>query len=601
MSVDVALTLSVLLFAILLLATEALRIDIVALGILLVLPWLGLITAQQAFSGLSSRAVVAMAAVMVLGRGVDRSGLTRGLTRPVLTWAGNSERRLLGAVMTVVGVLSSIMQNIGAAALFMPAVARIARSGGYSVSRLMMPMGFAAILGGTVTMIGSGPLILLGDLLEQRGLAPFGLFAVTPYGLLLLVAGLMLFTLYAPRLLPVRGGGAAPDAAPDDGPTDLIAAWRIDATLHEVTVPVSSGLVGRTRDELDLKNGYGLHLVALSDAGNVLPAPWRHTRFAAGQVLALLGPDEHVARFVAEQGLVRRDRAYMFHALQDPDVAGFAELVVSPRAPVVGQSIRGFALRQTYAVEPVLLLSGGVAQADDFSDRPLRAGDTLLVYGEWQHIAAMGSTADFSVVTENAHEELDSTKRWPAALCFGGAIALALCGFPLALSLATGAMAMVLLGVLPIDSAYRAIDWRTIVLIGGLIPLGVAMQETGAASFLAGHVVDLVEGAPAVVVMTAVAVLATGFSLFMSNVAATVLLVPLIVDLAVPLGLDPRALALLVAVCASNSFILPTHQVNALLLTPGGYRNADYLRAGGWMTLLFLLVAVGAFALVAPA
>ncbi|MCA8944135.1 MAG: SLC13 family permease, partial [Planctomycetes bacterium] len=173
MTLEIGLVLAVLVVAIALLASEAARVDIVALGILLVLPWLGLITTREAFSGLSSGAVVSMAAVMILGCGVDRSGLTRGLTRPVVEWAGDSDRRLLVALMAVVGTLSAFMQNIGAAALFLPAVTRIARYAGFPASRLLMPMGFAAILGGTVSMIGSGPLILLGDLLHQRGLEPF--------------------------------------------------------------------------------------------------------------------------------------------------------------------------------------------------------------------------------------------------------------------------------------------------------------------------------------------------------------------------------------------------------------------------------------------
>jgi len=176
--------------------------------------------------------------------------------------------------------------------------------------------------------------------------------------------------------------------------------------------------------------------------------------------------------------------------------------------------------------------------------------------------------------------------------CFLGGIGLALLGFPLAVSLFSGALAMVLLRVLTMEEAYRSVDWRTVFLLAGLIPLGVAMDRSGAAAFVADGIFQVLEGAPALVILAATALLATAFSLFMSNVAATVVLVPLIVIVGARTGIDPRPLALLVAVCASNSFVLPTHQVNALLMSPGGYRNRDYIKAGGIMTLIFLVVAV---------
>ncbi|MCA8956546.1 MAG: SLC13 family permease [Planctomycetes bacterium] len=589
MTTQIALTLGILVLTIVLLAAEVLRIDLVALGVLLLLAWLGLIRSAEAFRGLSSGAVVSMAAVMVLGRGIDRSGLTKGLTRPVLAWAGDSERRLLTAIMAAVGSLSAFMQNIGAAALFLPAVTRIARRGGYATSRLLMPMGFAAILGGTVSMIGSGPLILLGDLLRQSGLQPFGLFAVTPYGLALLGVGIAFFALLGPRVLPTRSGAEAAETSQ----RELIDAWQLETALHEVSVPPGSPLIGKARDELRLKDAFHLHLVALADGTDIQPAPWRHTRFAAGQTLAVLGRQADALRFAEHFGLTAHPHPEVFADLQNPSSAGFAEVLVSPRGSVVGKSIREFGLRKTYQVEPVLLLSGGSADSADFSDRPLHAGDTLVVHGELPRLAAMGDSPDFHVVTMIDREDLDESRRWPAALCFLLALGLGLAGFPLALSLSTGALGMVLLGVLSVDTAYRAIDLRTILLVGALIPLGTAMQNTGAAAYLAQHTATLVAGTHPLVAVLVVGALATLFSLFMSNVAATVVLVPLVVKMAQPLGLDPRMLALLVAVCASNSFVLPTHQVNALLLGAGGYRNADYVRAGGAMTLLFLVTAGG--------
>jgi di/tricarboxylate transporter len=335
-----------------------------------------------------------------------------------------------------------------------------------------------------------------------------------------------------------------------------------------------------------------VNLLLLREGGDVQPAPWRQTRFAAGQELVLLGPSDHVTRFAADYGIeLDLETPKWFESFMG--TGGFAELVVLPRAPLAGKSIRDFGLRKTYSVEPIVLLAGAERQPADFSDKPLSAGDVLVVAGTWEHLRQISRDPSFAVLTPIEGEESDPSKAITAALCFAGAIALAIAGFPLSISLMSGAVMMVLLRVLPIDAAYRAVDWRTVFLLAGLIPLGTAMDKSGAAAFVANGLTSLLAGSPTIVLMLAVGLLATIFSLFMSNVAATVLLAPLVMIVGEQAGVDGRALALLVAVCVSNSFVLPTHQVNALFMSPGGYRNADYIRAGGIMSLLFLALAVG--------
>ena len=206
---------------------------------------------------------------------------------------------------------------------------------------------------------------------------------------------------------------------------------------------------------------------------------------------------------------------------------------------------------------------------------------------------ALGETPDFVLLTPVEEEKAREGKVGIASLCFLGAIGLAISGFTLSLSLLSGALAMVLFRVLSIEEAYRAVDWRTVLLLAGLIPLGIAMDSSGAAAFVAGEMMKVVTGSHPLLILFSIAVLTTLFSLFMSNVAATVLLVPLVLIIGESTGLSPGALALLVAVSASNSFVLPTHQVNALLIGQGGYHNADYIKAGGLMTVIFLLIAVG--------
>jgi di/tricarboxylate transporter len=588
MSTEIILTFAVLGITIFLFVKEWLRVDVVALCVMLALPWLGLVEPHEALAGLSSNAVFSIIAVMILGHGVDRSGIMAKVTRPILRVAGSSEPRLVGLVSAAVGGLSAFMQNIGAAALFLPALLRISKRTGLPESRLLMPVAFAAILGGTLTMVASGPLIILNDILRQGGQSPFGLFAVTPVGLTLLVAGILYFLILGRVVLPARKG-RGDQTSPQQ---ELVDTWNLASQVTTATVADQSHLVGKTVEEVGLWATYGVNLLMLREGGDVQYAPWRQTRFAVGQELVLLGASDQIERFAADQGLESAPETpeWLEAALSE---GGFAELVVVPRAPLAGKSLRDFAFRKTYSVEPIVLLAGAERQPADFSDKSLSVGDVLVVHGTWEHLRQLSRDPSFSVLTPIEGEESDPSKGITAALCFAGAVGLAIAGFPLSISLMSGAVMMVLLRVLPIDDAYRAVDWRTVFLLAGLIPLGTAMDKSGAATYVANGLTSVLAGSPTLVLMLAVGLLATLFSLFMSNVAATVLLAPLVMIVGEEAGVDGRALALLVAVCASNSFVLPTHQVNALFMSPGGYRNADYIRAGGIMSLLFLVLAVG--------
>jgi di/tricarboxylate transporter len=589
MTPQMILFLIVLAATVLLFVTEWVRVDVVALLVMVTLPWLGLVTPKEALSGLASNAVVSIIAVIILGHGIDRTGVMSRLTRPVTQIAGRSQGRLLALVSVAVGLISAFMQNIGAAALFLPAVLRIARRLELSASRLLMPMGFAAILGGTLTMVASGPLILLNDLLRQSNQAPYGLFAVSPIGLALLVVGVLYFLLLGGVILP-RGTEAQECRDPQ---RVLTETWGLPSTIHCARVPEGSTLVGQTIEATRPWLDHHVNVLVISDGDQHQYAPWRHTRLSAGQHLALLGDRARVERFAAQGLELCEERGALLEELQEGEVGGFAEVVVRPRAPVAGKTLREIALRKRFSVEPVLLLSGDQPAQHDFSDQPLRAGDTLVVHGTWERVRALGDDASFVLLTPVTAEQPARGKALVAALCFLGAIGLAVAGLPLAISLLSGALAMILLRVMPIDAAYRAVDWRTVFLLAGLIPLGIAMESSGTATWLAQSAARLLAGVHPLLLLGVVGLMATLFSLFMSNVAATVLLVPLVAELGVGAGVSPRALGLLVAVCASNSFVLPTHQVNALLMSPGGYRNADYLRAGSGMTALFLAVAVG--------
>ncbi len=594
MSIEIFIVLLTMLLTIILLVLEIFRIDLVAILAMLALGWTGILTPAETLSGFSSNAVIAMIAVMVMGTGIARTGVMNSFSKIIIRLAGTSRRKIIGLVSLSVGLLSAFMQNVGAAALFLPAVLSISKREEIPASRLIMPLGFAAILGGTLTMVASGPLILLNDLLRGSNLEPYGLFSVTPAGLVLLGLGIAYFLILGRWVLP---GGNQRVEKPSEQKI-LIDTWHLPCIIHRYAIPSDSALVGLTPEASGLWDRYGLHVLAVSHTGEMEFAPWRKTNFGADQEIALMGSMESIEEFAASYRLVLHQELNSFQPLSDPGSAGFAEVLIPPRSTLIGGTIREYALRKRFAVEPVLFFSGDAQVQGDYSDRKIKTGDTLIVHGMWENLSVLRESSDFVVITPFEVEKQDNAKAWKAGICFVGAIFLTISGFPISMSLFSGAVAMILLGVIRIDDFYHAIEWKVVFLIAGLIPLGTAMQKTGAAEFLAKGVMSVIQGGHPLVLLSAVALLSTVFSLFMSNVAATVVLAPLVVGMAEIGGLDPRPLVLLVAVCAANSFVLPTHQVNAMLITPGGYRNRDYFKAGGGMTLVFFVAVVAIFYLV---
>jgi len=591
MGIEIITVLAILILTVILLVFEVFRIDVIAILCMLALGWSGILDPMETLSGFSSNAVIAMIAVMIMGRGLAMTGVMDDFSAFIIRLVGESRRKLLALVSLSVGLISAFMQNVGAAALFLPAVLNISKRERIPASELIMPLGYAAILGGTLTMVASSPLIVLNDLLRNSGLRPYGLFSVTPAGLILLGAGILYFFFFSRRLFP-RSESGGPGVSEQK---KLIDTWHLPFNICRYRIPEGSPLRGKTPEGAGVWDRYNLHILAVLREEEISYAPWRNTRFEAGQEIALLGDISDIEEFASEFGLEFHEKLEDFGDLDDPTSAGFVEMMVPPRSSLVGRTIRQIAFRKNYSVEPVLFFSEGEQITGDFSDRNIKAGDTLVAHGLWEKLSVLKKSEDFVVLTPVEKGGKSPGKAWIAGLCFAGAVGLAIAGFPIPISLFSGAVAMVLFGVIRLDEAYCAIDWKVVFLIAGLIPLGIAMEKTGTAAFLAGQVMRVVSGGHTLFLLLSVAVLSTLFSLFMSNVASTVVLAPLVINMAEIGGIDPRPLVLLVAVCAANSFVLPTHQVNAMFMTPGGYRTSDYFRAGGGMTLLFLVVVVAVF------
>ena len=613
-TVAIAWVTGILLFTIYLFAFEVVEVDVAAATVMVLLgltsllaPLMGLgqglVDAQHLFDGFASNAVISIIAVMIIGAGLDKTGLMSKVASFILKIGGTTERRIIPIISATVGIISSFMQNVGAAALFLPVVSRISARSGLPMSRLLMPMGFCAILGGTVTMVGSSPLILLNDLiltsnegLKLQGVAEmqtWNLFSVTPIGLVLVAAGIIYFILAGRFVLPTTNGegGKATDSI-----AYLRKTYGVEYCMKEMVIPEDSELVGKTLNDIERVNK--VRVVAMVRGGNDLViGPGGVTRdlsLETNSAIGIVASQENCAAFVARYGLHTHEDFEAFGDALAPTKAGIAEVVIPPGSSLIGKSARDVWMRKRYGLSMVALHSGGKTrhEGEGIRDLPLQAGDTIVAHTPWEALVRLEKDRDFVVVTtEYPHEELRPNKVPAAGVFFAIALGLVLfTDLRLSVALLTGAMGMILSRVLTIEEAYQAVSWKTVFLLASLIPLGLAVETTGTAKWIADQVLSVVGTAPDWVIQAAVAVLATFFTLVMSNVGATVLLVPLAVNIAVGVGADPAVFALTVAIATSNSFLIPTHQVNALIMGPGGYGVPDFMRAGGIMTLLFLVV-----------
>lgn len=599
LTTEMVWVLAVLALTIFLFVSEVVRVDVTAITVMVLLGVTGLVEGDEAFSGFGSNAVISIIAVMIIGAGLDKTGFMNRIAQPIIRLAGNTEARLIALISGTVGIISSFMQNIGAAALFLPAVKRISSQTGLPLTRLLMPMGFCAILGGTVTLVGSSPLILLNDLIDFSNrylpagvekMERFRLFEVTPIGLALIATGIAYFILLGRYVLP-----STSTSAPAGGTAleYLAKVYGIEGEVFEVRVRPDGPLEGRNLDSLREKCHFRVNVLALDRNGELVIAPPPETIFQAGDVVALIGSEADVRACAERCALELSPQLVACADAISPAYAGLAELVVAPRSSLIGKTTRDVKFRERYKGAVVAIYRGGEVITGQIPRTPMQAGDALLVHIRWKDLALLESDKDFIILTDFPRHDLDlrTDKLRHAVVFFLVAIGLVLfTDLRLSVAFMTGAVGMILTGVLRIDEAYKSVDWRTVFLLAGLIPLGIAVDQSGTAAWIAHHVVAVVGEQSNWVMLLVIALLATGFTLVMSNVGATVLLVPLAVNIAIDAGGDPRTYALVVGLATSNSFILPTHQVNALTMGAAGYRNKDFLRAGGIMSVLFLVV-----------
>lgn len=593
---DMILVLLILSATIGLFVSELVRVDIAAILVMVVIGLAGLVPATDLFNGFASNAVLSIIAVMILGAGLDRTGVMTVVSAFILKVGGKTVTRIVPLISGTVGLISGIMQNVGATALFMPVMSRISSRTSIPLSRLLMPMGTCAILGGTLTMVGSSPLILLNDLIENanESLPPgvptleiFHLFDVTPIGIGLLAAGILYFLLAGKFLLPKTKEKAS---VPAKTKTYFADVYGIEGDIYELLVTVDSPLVGMTVEDAEKMEGSPM-LLAIRNTDEPRLAPPADEMIWVGTILGVMGTRDIVGKYALENQCRVQPRLRTFGGLFNESRAGISEVVIPPGSKLVSQTIGKARLRTRYGISVLAINRRGDILTEDIRDTELETGDCLVSHSTWRDLSAVGKERDFIVATDIPKEEQRPHKVAHALVFFSISISMIVFSdYRLSISLLVGAMGMVLTGVLSMDEAYRSVSWKTVFLLASLIPLGQAMERTGTAAWIAQEIMAILGNVPEITIQVALAVMATVFSLVMSNVGATTILVPIAVSIALTTGANPAMYALIVALSTSNAFILPTHQVNALIMGPGGYRVADFIRVGTPMSVIFIVV-----------
>ena len=588
---EIILVIFMIAVAVFLFIVEWVRVDVVAIIMMVTLPLLHLVTPKEAFIGLSSNAVVSIIAVIIIGAGLDKTGLINRLVGPIVRVAGKSQSRVVIAISLTVAGISSFMQNIGAAALFLPAIQRISKSLKIPISNLFMPIGFSAILGGTITLVGCSPLILLNDLLAPFHLKPFGLFDVTPIGLALVTSGITCFVLFGRFILPEATTDTEEESTSSQEPYSM----QVMGNAYELHTPPD---FDHYRDPVrveDLKRHYLVNIVAITEPPDFkVISPGPDMQVLSDVDIAVYGQEKDVKRMADSEGMILKDQLEVFKNDLSDDASGTVEAVVAPRSSLIGKTQNQINQPDRFRVTPLAIYRQDEIYRAETADMVLEVGDAIVLYGTWRRLKALQEEKILLFTTPVDMELMRPEKAMFAGLWLAVALSMIMIfKIQLSVSLMTGALGMIITRVLSIDEAYQSVDWRTIFLLAGLIPLGIATEKTGTASWIAHTILYAIGTVEPIVLLMVIGILSTVFTLVISNVGATVLLVPLVVNMAIAAHTDPRMAALVVGLATSNSFMLPTHQVNALYMGPGRYRSIDFMKAGLVISIVFIVVMIG--------
>lgn len=577
MTPEIALVLGLLVVAMVLFAVEWLSIDLVALLLVIALVLTGVLTPGEAFSGFANEIIVVLASIFVLSATLVRTGGLDWLGELLRRVSGRFEAAMVGSVMSLSAGLSAFLSNTNVTAVLIPGVVEFAGKSRVAPSRLLIPLAYASMLGGTCTLIGTSTNMAASGLFQELGMEPIGLFELAPVGLVVAAVGLLYMAGVGYRLLP-RTAEA-----------NLSEEYRIGDYLAEVVVAEDAPFAGKSLEEAPLAER-GIQVVEIH-RGEARVLPSVSTRILPGDLLLVEAPREALLELEEMPGL----SFPATEAGRTLELGGGAEklseAMVMPRSDLEGQTLRGLDFRRRFGVSVLALHRRGRGRPVKIGDLPLRVGDVLLLLAPPERLARLQRTRDVWLLGEVSHLPNRKKKGWITLGALVGGVALGGSGLvPLSVALLLAALAVVLAGAIRVEEMYGLVDWRLLVLIGGMTSFGLAMEKTGAARWLAVVIAAWTGPLGIYFVLGTFLVLTMLLTQPMSNAAAALVVLPVAVSTALEIGVEPRTFALLVTLAASLSFIAPLEPACLLVYGPGKYRFRDFVIAGSPLSLLVFLI-----------
>ena len=599
MTAEILFVFGLLLITIILFVSGLFRLDVVAVMVILALILSGLLSPTTALAGFGDPVVLLIAGLFVVGEGLFRTGVAYAIGDWLMGVAGTNESRLLILLMLVVAGLSAFMSSTGAVAIFIPVALNLAAKAGTSPSRLMMPMAFASLIGGMLTLIGTPPNLVVSTQLTREGLESFGFFSFTPIGLLVLLVGIAYIMLFGRGSLPREDEveGAAKDRL---SLRDLAEIYNITNQLCRLRIWAGSPLEGKTVGQALLRTRYGVTVLGIERqqrrARSVKPA-LVGTEFRAGDIIYAFGRDEEVDRLVKAEELERLEIGEGQRKVAAQEL-GLVEVLLAPRSELVGKTLSEARFRERHGLSVLAVLRQGEPLNKELVETPLAFGDSLLMGGSWTQIDLLqGKQKDFLVLNlPKEMSEVAPNRRkapWALAVTLGMMLLMTFKLVDAVTAVLLAALAMVLVGCVSMKDAYRSVNWESLVLIAGMLPMATVLEKTGGVEVIVtGLTQSLGEFGP-IALMAGLFVITSLFSQFISNTATTVLVAPIAVGAAMEAGVSPYPFLMTVALAASTAFSTPVASpVNTLVLGPGGYRFTDFVKVGVPLQILAMVITL---------
>jgi len=600
MNTDLAVVLVLLAAAVAMFALNKPRMDAVGLLMLTILPLTGVISVNDALAGFSDSSIVLLGALFVIGEGLVRTGVAQRLGDWLLKAAGSNETRLVVFLMASVAGLGAFMSSTGVVAIFIPVALRIAQGTETAPSQLMMPLSAAALISGMLTLVATAPNLVVNSELARHGVEGFHFFSFTPFGLPVLILGIV-YMRFARRWLATAAGSSV-DSAPRPTFREWIERYTLAEREYRLRVTETSPLLGRALDALDLRRAAGVDILAIDRqlrGGRQLVHPTAKTELQAGDLLLvdLLHPAIDIETFRRQNGLDALAITGDYFSDRSQEI-GMAEVMVSADSELIGKTVADARLRTRFGLTAIGLRHGQATHRGPLLGEKLRIGDTLLVVGLWKDIERIGTDGSDLLVLNLPAEQSEVLpvpgKIVPALACLVLMVGLMVTGIvPNVLAALIACLLMGLFRCIDMDSAYRSIHWKSLILIVGMLPFSIALQKTGGVDLAAKGLMAFTGEASAHVILGCLFAITAILGLFISNTATAVLMAPVAIAIGHDLHASPYPFAMTVALAASTAFMTPiSSPVNTLVVGPGDYTFGDFVRVGVPFSVVVMIVSV---------